>query len=329
MSIDIFTSPIYANGTYAVTAATGIPYLMLHRGGQGIGGSVMPTAINIDYICIVRWSQRLQWEADMIGTHAKAGSSSFHRINPQVCFFRSNLFCIALNLLESVGELAADLTNVGACAYDYAIYKATFSPLPYDLGSDDEAQRNGEITRYVERDRQDVGESIQAVGQFVFPVNNTPPYAANINDVPVPTPPALMVSMARLTYTQYYVPGDAPGTTPGGIPQNYVNRANSFYGTVNSVPFDNYYTIGQILYLGLVKQERLPGTPSANVLWKMVHALAYRAQGWNVAYNPNANTSGAAGVGDWQVIVNQRTRLLPYATSVSGAGVDHNQLFQP
>lgn len=130
-----------------------------------------------------------------------------------------------------------------------------------------------------------------------------------------------MVSYSKLLYVHYYVPGDT--WTPGSVPDNYIRRANSYYGTVNTVPFDNYYTVGQVLYLGLVKQERLPGTPSGNVLWKMSHAFAFRSQGWNVAYRPSANPGSTPGTADWQTVVNRATALPPYGSN------DLNQLFNP
>ena len=270
-------------GTYMRTARRQIPYVMLHRGGQSFHEKVSPSLANSSYAVLVDWDQANDFLVDVIGQHTNSGSA-ITRYNPEPHAFWPGLYCIDAELAESLGEVVSDADVAGALSYDYGAYTLTFAPLTYDLGTDADAQRNGEITRYVTRPPSKmVGESIQlSNGQLIFPYGSDNVTAINPPEV-IATPPTYKSSYIEFTLIHELVPeADSGGLT------NILAKAIGMQNCVNAVPFgvggkDPAMTAGTVLYLGIGERERIPWSIGGTVLWRIPHHFVFRPQGWNTA----------------------------------------------
>lgn len=217
------------------TLRSSIQYLMKGVDGTEFQRDCAPDHQQASFVAQVRWDDVGLFIIDMLGSQQNIGNR-IRRWAPQIHPFLPNHYCIGCKLQKSYGVLSNDPLNQGAVHYDYSEVLCTFAPLPYlafigsggdavidsDATNPDGTYKNNELLRYVERKSGDKGEAITYLGQFKFASDNAP----------IPTPPAVMAPYRELLYIWYYVPDPI---------LNFLAGSSSYYGCVNSVPFDRQY----------------------------------------------------------------------------------------
>jgi hypothetical protein len=261
-----------------ITSRNQIPYVDFK---DGYTESFTAFEQKSERIVLTAWSTRKQFVQDMlsdafISTYI-GGIKKLDRLEPAQHPIHSQLYCTRCDLMEGNGVQSQDSAKNGFLKYTdtrtslEAKYRLVYECLPYDVRSNNEADAHPllELCRFVDRQSSFTTEAYPLPGN-TFKWSS----GARAGQI-IPESPAKIVGSGQLTYRWVQVPGIF-----NGITDTLWTNIRSVIGKVNSVQFDNKYSIGTLL-CGAPQITRNLSSPSAQYTFDISFPLSLREDGWN------------------------------------------------